>query len=39
VWERYKEGRILEVVDPKLSGNFDESEVVMVLKLGLLCSN
>ncbi|MCI33854.1 L-type lectin-domain receptor kinase S.4, partial [Trifolium medium] len=26
VWERYKEGRILEVVDPKLNGNFDESE-------------
>ncbi|WJX62228.1 hypothetical protein P8452_47247 [Trifolium repens] len=39
VWERYKEGRILEVVDPKLNGNLDESEVVMVLKLGLICSN
>jgi serine/threonine protein kinase len=39
VWERYKEGRILEVVDPKLNGNFDENEVVMVLKLGLICSN
>ncbi|GAU39747.1 hypothetical protein TSUD_219900 [Trifolium subterraneum] len=39
VWERYKEGRILEVVDPKLNNFFDESEVVMVLKLGLVCSN
>ncbi|KAI5429811.1 hypothetical protein KIW84_034410, partial [Lathyrus oleraceus] len=39
VWERYKEGRVLEVVDPKLNGNFDESEVMMVLKLGLICSN
>ena len=37
VWEKYKEGRILEVVDPKLKGNFDESEAVM-LKLRLLCS-
>ncbi|KAI5429813.1 L-type lectin-domain containing receptor kinase S.4 [Lathyrus oleraceus] len=39
VWERFKEGRALEVVDPKLNGNFDESEVMMVLKLGLICSN
>lgn len=39
VWERYKEGRVLEAVDPKLNGNFDESEVMMVLKLGLICSN
>ncbi|KAK7339684.1 hypothetical protein VNO77_20365 [Canavalia gladiata] len=39
VWERYKEGRILDVVDPKLNGNFDEKEVLMVLKLGLICSN
>ncbi|XP_004492169.1 L-type lectin-domain containing receptor kinase S.4 [Cicer arietinum] len=39
VWERFKEGRALEVVDPKLNGDFDESEVIMVLKLGLICSN
>ncbi|XP_061349737.1 L-type lectin-domain containing receptor kinase S.4-like [Gastrolobium bilobum] len=39
VWDRYKEGRILDVVDPKLNGNFDEREVMMVLKLGLMCSN
>lgn len=39
VWEKYKEGRILDVVDPKLNGHFDEKEVLVVLKLGLLCSN
>ncbi|CAK8541715.1 unnamed protein product [Lathyrus sativus] len=39
VWERLKEGRILEVVDPKMNGDFVESEVMMVLKLGLICSN
>ncbi|KAL5057916.1 hypothetical protein RYX36_029520 [Vicia faba] len=39
VWERFKEGRAVEVVDPKLNGNFVESEVMMVLKLGLICSN
>ncbi|XP_058751217.1 L-type lectin-domain containing receptor kinase S.4-like [Vicia villosa] len=39
VWERFKEGRALEVVDPKLNGNFIESELLMVLKLGLICSN
>ncbi|TKY65992.1 L-type lectin-domain containing receptor kinase S.4 [Spatholobus suberectus] len=39
VWEKYKEGRILGVVDPKLNGKFDEKEVLVVLKLGLLCSN
>ncbi|XP_058772341.1 L-type lectin-domain containing receptor kinase S.4-like [Vicia villosa] len=39
VWERYREGRMLEVVDKKLNGEFDESEVMMVLNLGLICSN
>nr|WIL59911.1 nodulation protein [Melilotus officinalis] len=39
VWEKFKEGRILEVVDPKLNGDFNQSEVIMVLKLGLMCSN
>ncbi|XP_061371886.1 L-type lectin-domain containing receptor kinase S.4-like [Gastrolobium bilobum] len=39
VWNRYKEGRILDLVDPKLNGDFDEREVLMVLKLGLICSN
>lgn len=39
VWERYKEGRVLDLVDPKLKGEFNEGEVMAVLKLGLLCSN
>ncbi|KAK4771340.1 hypothetical protein SAY87_031872 [Trapa incisa] len=38
-WERYREGRVLDVVDSKMEGQFDEREVLMVLKLGLLCSN
>lgn len=39
VWENYREGKLLNVVDPKLENVFDESEMVTVLKLGLLCSN
>ncbi|KAF3449104.1 hypothetical protein FNV43_RR09828 [Rhamnella rubrinervis] len=39
VWDRYREGRVLDVVDPRLEGEFDENQVVMVLKLGLICSN
>ena len=27
------------MVDPKLNGHFDEKEVMVVLKLGLMCSN
>ncbi|XP_057448236.1 L-type lectin-domain containing receptor kinase S.4-like [Lotus japonicus] len=38
VWDSFKEGRVLDVVDPKLNGKFDEREVLMVLKLGLICS-
>ncbi|XP_004305188.1 PREDICTED: L-type lectin-domain containing receptor kinase S.4-like [Fragaria vesca subsp. vesca] len=38
VWGRYKEGKVLEVVDPRLEGFYDEREVVMVVKLGLMCS-
>ncbi|XP_021825511.1 L-type lectin-domain containing receptor kinase S.4-like [Prunus avium] len=39
VWEMYREGRLLDVVDRRLNGEFDQGEVVMVLKLGLMCSN
>lgn len=39
VWEKYREGRLLEVVDPKLNGDYDVEEAVMLLKLGLICSN
>ncbi|KAK2657813.1 hypothetical protein Ddye_010865 [Dipteronia dyeriana] len=39
VWDNYREGKFLDVVDPKLNDEYDEAEMVMVLKLGLLCSN
>ncbi|XP_044461427.1 L-type lectin-domain containing receptor kinase S.4-like [Mangifera indica] len=39
VWDRSKVGAILEVVDPRLNGNFDETEAISVVKLGLMCSN
>ncbi|KAI5325683.1 hypothetical protein L3X38_034757 [Prunus dulcis] len=39
VWDMYREGRLLDVVDRRLNGEVDEGEVVMVLKLGLMCSN
>lgn len=39
VWEKWRVGAILEVVDPKLRSEFDELEAVVVLKLGLMCSN
>ncbi|KAK7305766.1 hypothetical protein VNO77_43677 [Canavalia gladiata] len=38
VWERWRVGAVLGVVDPKLGGVFDEVEALLVLKLGLLCS-
>ncbi|XP_060174528.1 L-type lectin-domain containing receptor kinase S.4-like [Lycium barbarum] len=39
VWDKLGEGKILDVVDCRLKGEFNESEVLMVLKLGLMCSN
>ncbi|KAM7492015.1 hypothetical protein LguiA_034936 [Lonicera macranthoides] len=39
VWERWKEGAVLGVVDKRLEGEFDEIEAVLVVKLGLMCSN
>ncbi|XP_009780725.1 L-type lectin-domain containing receptor kinase S.4-like [Nicotiana tabacum] len=39
VWDKWKEGAILEVVDPRLNSKYDEMEAVVVLKLGLMCSN
>ncbi|XP_015577921.2 L-type lectin-domain containing receptor kinase S.4 [Ricinus communis] len=39
VWDKWRSGAILEVVDPRLNGEFDELEAVVVLKLGLICSN
>ncbi|XP_057808046.1 L-type lectin-domain containing receptor kinase S.4-like [Salvia miltiorrhiza] len=39
VWKKWKEGRILDVVDERMNGDYDKGEVVMVLKLGLMCSS
>ncbi|WZZ05155.1 hypothetical protein YC2023_091076 [Brassica napus] len=39
VWSRWQSGDIRDVVDRRLNGEYDEDEVVMVIKLGLLCSN
>lgn len=39
VWDKWKGGAILDVVDKRLSGDFDEVEAIVVLKLGLICSN
>ncbi|PIN01436.1 Serine/threonine protein kinase [Handroanthus impetiginosus] len=39
VWDKWKEGSVLEVVDPRLKGEYDELQVIIVIKLGLLCSN
>ncbi|OVA15592.1 Protein kinase domain [Macleaya cordata] len=39
VWEKWRDGMILDVVDSRLKGEYNEGEVVLVLKLGLLCSN
>lgn len=39
VWEKYREGNVLEAVDKRLEGKYDVVEAVMVVKLGLMCSN
>ncbi|KAI8573930.1 hypothetical protein RHMOL_Rhmol01G0314200 [Rhododendron molle] len=38
VFEKWKEGVILETSDPRLGGDYLEEEMELVLKLGLLCS-
>ncbi|ERN07995.1 hypothetical protein AMTR_s00012p00255000 [Amborella trichopoda] len=39
VWECFKEGRLLDVADPRLEGCFEIEEMTMVLRLGLWCSH
>ncbi|XP_030451332.1 L-type lectin-domain containing receptor kinase S.4 [Syzygium oleosum] len=39
VWDQWRTGAILDVVDSRLKGEYDEIEAVVVLKLGLMCSN
>ncbi|GAU38463.1 hypothetical protein TSUD_151860 [Trifolium subterraneum] len=39
VWDRWRVGEVMEVVDKKLGGVYDEVEVLLVVKVGLLCSD
>ncbi|XAR68923.1 Non-specific serine/threonine protein kinase [Bertholletia excelsa] len=39
VWSKWTQGNVRDVVDRKLNGEFNEREVVMVVKLGLMCSS
>ncbi|KAK1643783.1 hypothetical protein QYE76_061588 [Lolium multiflorum] len=39
VLEHWQKESLLEVVDAKLGGDYDADEVVMALKLGLMCSH
>ncbi|KAD2805136.1 hypothetical protein R6Q59_029570 [Mikania micrantha] len=39
VWDKWREGCLLEVVDSRLKGKYNEVEAAMVLKLGLMCSS
>ncbi|KAJ4765072.1 Concanavalin A-like lectin protein kinase family protein [Rhynchospora pubera] len=39
VWKLYREGHILEAVDQRLNGNFDEDDADRLLRLGLMCSH
>ncbi|XVE96917.1 hypothetical protein REPUB_Repub02eG0265200 [Reevesia pubescens] len=39
VWEKFMQGRLLDVVDTRLNDQYNEGEMLLVLKLGLICSN
>lgn len=39
VWDKWTKGTVLEAVDKRLEGEFDEVEVLLVVKLGLMCSS
>ncbi|KAL2934245.1 L-type lectin-domain containing receptor kinase S.4 [Bienertia sinuspersici] len=39
VWSKWNEGKVMEVVDHKFRGKYDEKEVLMLVKLGLMCSS
>ncbi|KAD7480114.1 hypothetical protein E3N88_03250 [Mikania micrantha] len=39
VWDKWTKEDVVDVVDSKLKGEFDKEEVLMVLKLGLMCSS
>ncbi|XP_051116503.1 L-type lectin-domain containing receptor kinase S.4-like [Andrographis paniculata] len=39
VWDKWRNGRANDVVDARLRGEYNEVEAILVIKLGLLCSN
>ncbi|CAL5203158.1 unnamed protein product [Lathyrus oleraceus] len=39
VWDRWRLGAVKEVVDCKMGGVYDEVEVLLVVKVGLMCSD
>ncbi|CAD6341399.1 unnamed protein product [Miscanthus lutarioriparius] len=39
VWKLHGAGRVLEAVDPRLAGGYDEEEAERLLLLGLACSH
>lgn len=39
VWSLHGEGRVLDAVDPRLGGEYDEGEMRRVLLVGLACSS
>lgn len=39
VWEKFTQGRLFDVVDIRLNDKYKEDEMLVVLKLGLICSN
>ncbi|ERN07987.1 L-type lectin-domain containing receptor kinase S.4 [Amborella trichopoda] len=39
VWKCFSEGKLLDVADPRLKGEFVAEEMAMILMLGLVCSH
>ncbi|XP_059447428.1 L-type lectin-domain containing receptor kinase IX.2-like [Corylus avellana] len=39
VWELYRIGKVLEAVDPRLSGDFDEQQMERLMIVGLWCAH
>lgn len=39
VWDNWREGTWIDVVDPRLRGQFNEEEALVMVKLGLMCSS
>lgn len=39
VWNKWREGPVVDGVDHKLDGEFNNNEVLLVFKLGLMCSS